>query len=180
MKIPKKHEDYFHFLPKGNRKTLQDDQTKLFIMAENDLYYVEVDRGIIKNTRDGIRKCDFLCYIESDKISHLIELKGEYAAEAHKQIAATIKNIQSDSDISFLITDVNLLDAYIVSPGRQEVPRGVDDVKRQITRELAKHCKTRVKNIDSLLKFVKVVPKQKKFVENNGHVLCSNEAPIKF
>lgn len=149
-------------------------------MAENDLYCVEVDRGIIKNTRDGIKKCDFLCYVESDRISHLIELKGENAAKAHKQIAATIDNIQSDSDVSFLVTDVQLLDAYIVSPGRQEVPRGVDDVRRQITRQLAKHCKVRVKNIDSLLKFVKVVPRQKIFVENNGHVICSNDAPIKF
>ena len=180
MKPPKKYKDYFHLLSSGKRTTLHDEQTKLYILAENDLYWVEVDRGIIQNIASGIKKCDFLCYVETERVSHLIELKGEYTQAAPKQISETIKNIKNDSCISFLVQDVQLLDAYIVSPGRQEVPRGVDEIKRKITRELAKHCTKPVTNIDSLLKFVKVVPKQKKLVEKNGHIICSNDAPITF
>lgn len=180
MTTPEKYKDYFHFHSAGSRVTLTDEQTKLFIMAEHSLYCVDVDRGIIKNVSDGIKKCDFLCYIDADRITHLIELKGAYTQEAPKQISATLKNIKDNPDISFLVQNVQLIDAYIVSPGRQEIPRGVDDIKRKITRELAKHCTKRVGNIDSLLKFVKVVPKQKKLVDKNGHIICSNDAPIVF
>lgn len=180
MKTPKKYNDYFHFLEAGSRATLQDEQTKLFIIAENALYVVDVDRGIVKNISDGIKKCDFLCYLDGQRITHLIELKGAYTQEAPKQISETLKHIRNDPDISFLVQSVQLIDAYIVSPGRQEIPRGVDEIKRKITRELAKHCTRTVDNIDSLLKFVKVVPKQKKLVDKNGHIICSNDAPIVF
>lgn len=180
MKIPKKYTCYFHHLKPGERVTLSDEQTKLYIKSDGELYYVDVDRGVVQNTRDSIKKCDFLCYKEQEKLCHLIELKGAIVQEAPKQIRATIKNIKENGELAFLVTGLRRLDAYIVSPGRQEIPRGIDEIKRQVTRELASHCSGQVENIDSLLKFVKVVSKQKKLSDINGKILCSNEAPIIF
>lgn len=60
MKIPKEYDAFFHHLEAGERDTLKDDQTKLFIIVENEMYRVTVDCGIIPNVREGIKKCDFL------------------------------------------------------------------------------------------------------------------------
>lgn len=178
MKVTKEYEKFFHPLAAGEKITLSDAQTKLYILVENEMYCVDVDRGIIQNIKQEIKKCDFLCYDEANKKCHLIELKGAIIKKAHKQILATLINIKAISKLSFLLEDLQYLDAYIVSPGRQEVPKGVDDVKRNITRELAKFCSARPKNIDDLLKFVKVVPKSNMLINKNGHIICSCTAPL--
>lgn len=179
MKVPEAYAEFFHHLDSGERVTLRDDQTTLYILVENEMYYVDVDRGIIQNVRQQIKKCDFLCYDELNRNCHLIELKGAVIKEAQKQILETLQNIKADDQISFLLEKLQRLDAYIVSPGRQEVPRGVDDVKRAITRELARHCSVRPKNIDTLLKFVKVVRKLNTLSEKDGRILCSHTAPLR-
>lgn len=180
MKVSKEYAGFFHHLNAGERATLSDAQTKLYILVESEMYYVDVDHGIIKNSKQNIKKCDFLCYDALNKNCHLIELKGAVIKEAQKQISATLGHIKANGDISFLLEGLQFLDAYIVSPGRQEVPKGVDDVKRRITRELAKFCSVRLKNIDILLKFVRVVPKSKSLSERDGHIICSNAAPLRF
>lgn len=180
MKIPKEYAAYFYHLRAGERDTLEDDQTKLFILVENEMYRVTVDGGILPNVREGIKKCDFLCYDEINMKCHLIELKGTVIKKAYKQIEETLKNIEADEKVSFLLKRLQRLDAYIVSSGRQEVPRGVDDTKRQLARKLAEKCTDRPKDINELLMCVKVVPKQKALVQRDGHILCSNEAPLRF
>lgn len=178
MKIPEKYKECFHYVSTGNRTTLSDAQTKLYIRAINDLYYVDVDRGIIKNIRDNIRKCDFLCYVEVNMNCHLIELKGTNIDAAYKQLIETIKHIEANHDVSFLTHDLQRLDAYIVSPQRQIIPKGVNESARSLARELARKCQKRPKKIDSLLYYVKVLPKQKVLSMKEGHILCSNEAPL--
>lgn len=180
MKIPKEYDAFFHHLKAGERDTLKDDQTKLFIIVDNEMYRVTVDRGIIPNVREGIKKCDFLCYDEINMKCHLIELKGTVIKRAYEQIEETLKNIEGNEMVSFLLKNLQILDAYIVSSGRQEVPRGVDDVKRQLAKKLAKRCSARPKNIDDLLMCVRVVANQKVLSQKDGHILCSNEAPLRF
>lgn len=180
MEIPKEYAAFFHHLAAGGRATLHDAQTRLYIRAENELYYVDVDRGIIANIREGTRKCDFLCYDENNMKCHLIELKGAVIKRAYEQIAETLNNIEGNGKVSFLLKNLQRLDAYIVSPGRQEVPRGVDDRKRQLARKLAERCLVKPKNIEDLIMCVRVVARQKVLAQNDGHIVCSNEAPLTF
>jgi len=180
MKIPKEYAAFFHHLEAGERVTLQDAQTKLFILVESEMYYVDVDRGIIANIREQIRKCDFLCYDEINRKCHLIELKGAVIKRAYEQIAQTLENIEENKKVSFLLKNLQRLDAYIVSPGRQEVPRGVNEMRRQLAKKLAKKCSVRPENIDDLLMCVKVVAGQRSLVQRDGHILCSNAAPLRF
>lgn len=180
MKIPKEYDAFFHHLKAGERDTLKDDQTKLFIIVENEMYRVTVDCGIIPNVREGIKKCDFLCYDEINMKCHLIELKGTVIKRAYEQIEETLKNIEGNEKVSFLLKRLQRLDAYIVSPGRQEIPRGVNDTKRQLAKKLAEKCADRPKDINELLMCVKVVPKQKVLIRRDGHIICSNEAPLRF
>ncbi|WP_205744221.1 hypothetical protein, partial [Enterobacter roggenkampii] len=73
---------------------------------------VIVDRGIIPNVKQEIRKCDYLIYGEIKGTTHLIELKGSVIDEAYKQLNATIKNISADKNILYLINGRDRLDAY--------------------------------------------------------------------
>lgn len=179
MEIPKEYAAFFYHLKAGERDTLKDEQTKLFILAENEMYRVTVDRGIVANTRGKIRKCDFLCYDEVNMRCHLIELKGAIIEEACSQIEETLKNIGDNKKVSFLLKDLQRLDAYIVSSGRQEIPRGMKETKRQLVRKMAAKCSVKPQNIDDLLMCVKVVPRQKTLVQRDGQIICSNEAPLR-
>lgn len=180
MNIPADYSLYFVEQQENCTFVLRDDQTRLYLLFLDRMYIVKVDRGIIQNIRPGIRKCDYLIYDNGNLQTHLIELKGSIIRKAIDQICNTLDNISANQDIAFLLCPLNLLDAYIVSPGRQNIPVGIDSRVRDLARRLACLSRQRVRNIFELVKFVKVLPSQRILTDRNGHVLCSSEAPLTF
>lgn len=179
MNPPKKYEQYFEKLADGSRKTLKDSNTKLFIRVRREMYLVTVDRGIVQDVRDGIQKCDYLLYDEINAKTHLIELKGEIIKKALEQLELSIENIRTVTDVCYLLEKLKILDAYIVSPERQQIPVGINSLERNLAGKLAKRCSERPKNILQLIKYVKVYPDGEKS-EKDRHIICSNRNPLEF
>lgn len=178
MKIPDKLAKYYVCLKKGDKITIRDEQTKLYIKAKETIWVITVDRGIISNLTQKIRKCDYLVYGEAEKNTHLIELKGSVIDEAYKQLNATIENIASNKEISYLIEGRNKLDAYIVSLNTQKIPKGINSHERELAKKLAQRCKHKPSDIMNLINYVKVVPRQTKLVKERQRILCSGQAPL--
>ena len=79
-------DSYFDTVEAGERRTLSDEKTKLFLRAKQAMQIVKVDQGIVKDAgisgENQIRKCDYLCKNDAHKQVHLIELKGEVIKDA--------------------------------------------------------------------------------------------------
>lgn len=178
MKVPAQLKEYYQCLERDNRITLNDEQTKLYIKAKETIWIIKVDRGIVDNVKQAVRKCDYLVYGEIKETTHLIELKGSVIDEAYKQLSETIKNMTMNDEISYLIEGRNMVDAYIVSPNTQRIPKGHNSHERELARHLASKCKSKPKDIISLINYVKVVPKQAKLIKEQQHILSSGQAPI--
>lgn len=108
----------------------------------------------------------------------MIELKGSVIDEAYKQLNATIKNISADKNILYLINGRDRLDAYIVSPNTQRIPKGGNSHERELAKNLASRSKIKPKDITELIHYVKVVPKQVKLVNEGQRIICSGQAPV--
>ena len=139
---------------------------------------VTVDHGIVRSVEPNIRKSDFLTYGLEKSYTHLIELKGKNIKEAYDQLQKTIENIVSQSDYPELVQNRDRIDAYIVSPGQQSIPRGNNDEEKQLVRLLARRSRERVSNMYDLVRYVRVVPKLKKSVVKGRKILCSGETPL--
>lgn len=180
MKVPDHLKRYYSCLEKNSKITLKDEQTKLYIKAKEEIWVITVDRGIIPNIKQAVRKCDYLIYGEIKGTTHLIELKGSVIDEAYKQLNETIKNIIANEDISYLLEGRDVVDAYIVSPNSQKIPKGINSHERELARHLASRCRVRQADITELIHYVKVVPKQARLVKKGRHIECSGQAPVEF
>lgn len=179
MMIQKQDQKYFKEMRRGSTKTLADTQTKLVIKAEGQqMLLVTVDRGVVRNVEPNIMKCDFLTYGLEKPYTHLIELKGKIIKKAYDQLCNTIGNIVSQSDYPELVQNRDRIDAYIVSPGQQTIPRGINNKEKQLAELLARRSRKRVSNMYDLVHYVRVVPKWNKPVVKGRQILCSGESPL--
>lgn len=178
MKVPDRYLRFCTYLEKGRKITLSDEQTKLYLKAKEAVWIIKVDRGIIPNARQEIRKCDYLIYGETKETTHLVELKGAVIDEAYKQLNKTIDHIADVKEIAYLTSDRDILDAYIVSPNSQRIPKGVNSHERELAKRLASRCRVKPENILDLISYVKVVPKQARLVKQGRHIICSGQAPV--
>lgn len=151
MRVPNQFREYFSCLEKDKKVTLKDEQTKLYIKAKETIWVITVDRGIIPNVKQTIRKCDYMIYGEIKATAHLIELKGR-----------------------------ETVDAYIVSPNTQKIPKGLNSHERELAKSLASKCSLKPTDIISLINYVKIVPKQVKLVKEKQRIICSGQSPIEF
>jgi len=176
------NESYFTVLKAGERCTLSDEKTKLFLRAKQELQVIKVDDGIVQDKgirgENQIRKCDYLCKVGALRWVHLIELKGEVIKDAFLQLENTPKAIKEKSDQGFLLEGLSRMEAYIVSPQRQRIPDNIDEAKNRLCRKLANYCREKPTNIFDLVKLVKVRDKIKTLVEKDGVIWCSNVCPL--
>lgn len=152
MIVPAQFRECYRCLEKNNRMTLKDAQTKLYIKAKETIWIITVDRGIIPNVKQAVRKCDYLVYGEIKETTHLIELKGSVIDEAYKQLNETIKNMINHKDLSYLIEGREIVDAYIISPNTQRIP-GINSHERELAKRLASKCKSKPIDIINLIKY---------------------------
>ena len=171
-KWEKGDERYFDKVLKGERRTLQDDKTKLYIFAKNDLYIITTDRGII---RDTYRKCDYMT--NSDVCTNFIELKGANIKEAYDQISNTIDYLKNDKSYQYLIKNKKLY-AFIVSPERQKYPAVIEKSERKLAKLIASLNETRLDKIVEFIKYVKVMKNLKNLSQKGQNIECSGKYPL--
>jgi len=164
----------------GTTHNVRDSKTTLHFTVENKCYKVKVDGGIVKNTRDGIKKCDYLLYDENSRVTHLIELKGEIIERAYLQLESTVDNIK-ESDYPMLLQKLKFLDAYIVSPLKETFPRKRETKEKDLLDKLRKVCgiKKGSKEVFKLIKYVRIIPNEK-FTEKDNRIICSGKNPMMF
>ena len=85
----------------------------------------------------------------------LIELKGTKIDRAYKQIESSI--IYLESNDSNLIHN-NFVNAYIVSPSRQKLPRGGDLSERCLAKKIRNLCKIKQGSMIDRIKYVIIKP----------------------
>lgn len=180
MHIPEKYKQYFLLIKAGNHLEMKDNRTKIILKTEHDTYRIEVDRGIIQNTTKGIKKSDFA--VADEKAGHfaLFELKGTVIDKAILQLDQTIRHLDADKDLKPLITNWKRMDACIVSPQRQQIPKDISSKQRNLAKTLHAKSQDKPQNMMSLIHFIKVVPSQKQVSSNTKlrQIVCSNEAPM--
>lgn len=180
MKIPKKWEKYFQIVRKGENIELSDEQTKIVIKPEHECYRIIVDKGIIENVCQGIKKSDFAILDEIDNNLVLVELKGTVIDKAITQLIETIKNIECNEELQALILDKNRIVACIVSPNRQQIPKGNHSNVRELAKKLYSKSLNKPRDMMDLIWYIKVVPKQKSVIVNQSahQITCSNRVPV--
>lgn len=174
VELKENHKDCHKKLEQSKTTRLQDDKTILHIKALNDLDIIKVDDGIIEQTRNNIRKCDYLTYSQTH--THLIELKGTWIDEAFKQLSATIDNLNQDEFYEYLIKNDNVY-AIIVSPAPKKTPNA-DSKTNKLAKQLAKLNKDKEKNVLNYIKYAKLIPKLKNAIVKDKEIHYSGRAPV--
>ena len=124
------------------------------------------------------RTCDYIVLGVNTNKTHLIELKGANIEEAFLQIGKTIEFLLRDSEVSCLVEEKERMDAYIVSPGRQKIPDIHSQAEKDLAKKLVRGSKVKPRDMYELIRFVKVVPSQKKLSEKGRQILSSGKAPV--
>lgn len=82
---------------------------------------ITVDHALISDEEQH-KKSDFLLWTFNSGNTHIIELKGKNVDAAFEQIATTIQALGKDDGTKELVAGRNILDAYIASPNKQNIP----------------------------------------------------------
>lgn len=178
-----KYNKFFKGLKKGETKILRDTQSEknTFIpvkVADDNVYVTEPDGKLIPNIQ-GQQKCDFLLYCQDKPQTCFVELKGANISAKEKynpydQIMDTIKFLQKEDELKCLVDSNTEKHAFIVSPGRQKIPKGVETKERQLWQKLLQHGMN-VKPSD-VVHYVKVTNTER--YSNNGQIICSPKSPV--
>ena len=164
--------------------TLMDKRSeadsKLYIRAVDDIEVIEVDHGLIPDSRQGQKKSDFLIYAYNAGKTHVIELKGKNIDQAFGQLEGTIRALDEGSDTRMLVNGRKVLDAYIVSPGSQKVPDVPSTAEKRLAKLLFARSMEKHKDMFKLIHFVKVVSSQKCLSIKDRKILTSSRAPVEF
>lgn len=178
-----KYNELFECLKVGVVRNLKDKKsdknTSLPIrVCEENVYVTEPDGKFIPSI-SGQKKCDYLLYCQNRPQVCFFELKGANISikktyNPYDQIIDTINFMEQEVELKGLVNGKVEKHAFIVSPGRQKIPKGVDTKERQLWRKLAQNGKRT--NIFDLVHYVKVTKKDR--YSNTEHIICSPSSPI--
>lgn len=166
-------------------KSSQHSSIPIYV-TDTEVYAAEPDGKLIPPL-DGQRKCDYLIYSKNIPQSCFIELKGANIStknnyNPYDQIISTIHYLKNDKSLKDLVIPTTEKHAFIVSPGRQKIPKGVDTKERQLWKILIEQCclyqNIRPK-VSDIVHYVKATPSER-YSDKDGQIICSPKAPIKF
>lgn len=145
---------------------------------DKNVYMTEPDGKLIPDIQ-GQQKCDYLLYCQNQPQTCFVELKGENISvkknyNPYNQIIDTINFLQKESELKHLVSSTTEKHAFIVSPGRQKIPKGVDTNERQLWQKLMQTGK-KVKPSE-VVHYVKVTKSDR--YSNNNQIVCSPKSPI--
>lgn len=179
-----KYNELFVLLQSGEKKNLEDvksDKNSFMPIKVNDdkVYLAEPDGKLIPNIQNQ-RKCDFLIYCQNKPQTCFIELKGENISvknsyNPYSQIIDTINYLQKEEELRCLVSSKIERHAFIVSPGRQKLPKGIETKERQLWQKLVQFRGEKSK-ISDLVHYVKVT-KSDRF-SNKEQIICSPKSPV--
>lgn len=88
----------------------------------------------------------------------------------------TVRFLQKDEILRNLVNSDVEKHAFIVSPGRQKIPKGIETKERQLWQLMVQNGKEK-KKIYDLIHYVKVTKTDR--YSNNDQIVCSPKSPIK-
>lgn len=129
----------------------------------------------------GQKKCDYLIYCQNKPQTCFVELKGANISiknnyNPYDQIMDTIKYLQSKDELKELVDKKGGKHAFIVSPSRQNIPKGSNTKERQLWKKLILIGNEKGKQISDIVHYVKVTPSDK--YSNHNQIICSAKSPI--
>lgn len=179
-----KYNDSFELLNLAETRTLKDFKSEKnssmpININDQNIYMTEPDGKLIPNIQ-GQQKCDYLIYCQNLPQTCFIELKGENISikdeyNLYDQIGDTIKYLKQESELKSLVNTNVEKHAFIVSPDRQKLPKGVETKERQLWQKLMQPQKK--SKISDLVHYVKVT-KSDRYSNNNNQIICSPKSPV--
>ena len=152
MCIRDRYTAYFEKLENGkkvNLKDLKSDQNAFMPIevCDEKVYMTEPDGKLIQNI-DNQQKCDFMIYCQNLPQTCFIELKGANISNKkdynpYDQIIDTIKFIRQQEELKELVSANTERHAFIVSNGRQKIPKGIETKERALWQMLFQNGKNR-------------------------------------
>lgn len=147
-------------------------------MANDESIYVTEPDGRLIPDHVNQKKCDFLIYCANKPQTCFVELKGENisgkdAYNPYGQIIDTMEFLKKEEKLNGLLNAEK--HAFIVSPGRQKIPKGIETKERQLWQKLVQSGVAKAK-ISDLVHYVKVT-KTDKF-SNKEQIICSPKSPL--
>ena len=179
------YHEMFEILGLGMKKNLKDKKSDKgsFVpieICDDGIYLSEPDGKLIPD-EPGQHKCDFLLYCANLPQTCFMELKGANISSKNRynpydQIMDTVRFLQKDETLRNLVNNDVEKHAFIVSPGRQKIPKGIETKERQLWQLMAQNGKDK-KKIYDLIHYVKVTKIDR--YSNNDQIVCSPKSPIK-
>lgn len=185
-RIPfEKYINQFTLLQKEKKEILRDNKSDknsslpIKIMDKN-VYVSEPDGKLIPNIQDQ-RKCDFVIYCHNLPQTCFIELKGENIPNKGKyspydQIIDTINYFENDNELKNLVNGKVEKQAFIISPGRQKIPKGIEPKERKLWQKLVQPG-GQGQISKELIHYVKVT-KSDRYSNNKSQIICSPKSPL--
>lgn len=127
------------------------------------------------------QKCDFLIHCQKVSQTCFVELKGENISvksdyNPYDQIIDTVKFLRNEEELKGIVAGNIEKHAFIVSPGRQKIPKGIETKERALWQYLIQNGNNKRKILE-LIHYVKVT-KSDRYSNNNGQIICSPKAPV--
>lgn len=185
QKDTQKSEQVTVFMPinKGCKKNLKDESSDassyIIIRALDD----EVGFACPEDIIPAVKKqqvTDFLIHCGKQNEWDFIELKGaNISSKQHnpfEQIRQTIEAMRVDETWKAMVNGKGQKYAFIVSPGRQAIPKNINSAKRRLWKIL--HDIGSKGTMDELIKMVKMLSKSNGLDKTKPQLLCSNDYPL--
>lgn len=180
-----KYSEYFESLRLGEKRLLKDlksDKNSFMPIevCDEKVYMTEPDGRLISDIKNQ-HKCDFLIYCQNFSQICFIELKGENISNKtgynpYDQIIDTIKFLKKDSELQKIVGNAIEKHAFIVSPGRQKIPKGVETKERALWQQLIQNG-TNKRKILEVVHYVKVTKSDR--YSDKEQIICSPKSPVK-
>lgn len=180
------HHEKFDILQIGTKRHLKDKKSakSSYIpieVCDDKIYLSEPDGKLIPDTQ-GQHKCDFLLHCVNVPQTCFVELKGANISSASKynpydQIIDTVEFLKNEEILKKLVDGKVKKHAFIVSPGRQKIPKGIETKERQLWQVLQQNSQEKT-TIEQLIHYVKVTPTDR-YSNSKGQIVCSPSSPVK-
>lgn len=178
----------FELLEKGKTVALRDKKSErnsyVPVRISDEKVYMSKPDGKLIPEIEGQGKCDYLLYCENQTQACYMELKGTTISKKetynpYDQIRDTMRYLRGIPECQILFQTEVVNHAFIVSPERQNIPKGINIRERALLQELIKYQKKPEKEakISDYIHYVKVTPSDR-YSDKNGRIICSPANPV--
>lgn len=173
----------FFVLENGKKLILKDEcseaNSSLPIIALTRLFYAKSDNSEFITDSTGQKKADYIIFCHADIIQvGFIELKGSnISGEPFQQIVCTIDFLKKTEGLKELVSSKVEKHAFIVSPFRQKIPKGLYSYERTLLKKLG--TKQNVEQNAKFLHYVTVIH-GKKYSDKQQRIIYSSDYPLEF